>query len=302
MATAAPPKKKRPQGGKKIEMKLVEKKSNRNVTFSKRRSSLFEKASELCTLSGAHVAIMIFSPAGKIYSFGSPSVEAVVQRYEAPLPTGGSSQPHSNSSGLDSWRVAVNRVEGTRKLKTELSQTLESIECEKVKSQILDAAWERDRALWWNNPAEEMDLTRCKVLEQKLMELKMRVDAEVKNRPPEDYEKVLDGHDYLSAAIPLSLAHLMPNHASVCPSNDFMSWWINNIGATPSNYIILGPNNAANVSPINFPTGMYNFGGSSASNFGPMSSSRSTAGVMNPGFGPNSSYCVGPSSRINFTG
>ncbi|KAF4379402.1 hypothetical protein G4B88_022492 [Cannabis sativa] len=41
------------QGRQKIEIKKLEKKSNKQVTFSKRRSGLFKKAAELSVLCGS---------------------------------------------------------------------------------------------------------------------------------------------------------------------------------------------------------------------------------------------------------
>ncbi|TYG65319.1 hypothetical protein ES288_D06G177300v1 [Gossypium darwinii] len=68
-------------GRRKIEMKMVKDSGSRQVTFSKRRSGLFKKANELATLCAAQVAIVVFSPGGKPYSFGHPSVEAVAERF-----------------------------------------------------------------------------------------------------------------------------------------------------------------------------------------------------------------------------
>lgn len=69
------------QGRKKIEIKKIEKQSSRQVTFSKRRVGLFKKASELCILSGASVAIVIQSSGKRVFSFGHPDVDAVIDRY-----------------------------------------------------------------------------------------------------------------------------------------------------------------------------------------------------------------------------
>nr|AIZ95375.1 MADS29 [Erycina pusilla] len=75
-------KKKRCKGRKKIEIKLIEKEESRQVCFSKRRKGLFKKASELCTLCGAEVAIVLFSLKGKPYYFGDPSAEHVFRRFQ----------------------------------------------------------------------------------------------------------------------------------------------------------------------------------------------------------------------------
>ncbi|XVF27356.1 hypothetical protein REPUB_Repub14bG0100500 [Reevesia pubescens] len=68
-------------GRRKIEMKMVKDSSSRQVTFSKRRAGLFKKANELAILCAAQVAIIVFSPGGKPFSLGHPSVEAVTQRF-----------------------------------------------------------------------------------------------------------------------------------------------------------------------------------------------------------------------------
>ncbi|AES62808.1 MADS-box transcription factor family protein, putative [Medicago truncatula] len=49
--------------------------ANLQVTFSKRRSGLFKKVSEFCTLCGVDVALVVFSPSEKVFSFGHPNVD-----------------------------------------------------------------------------------------------------------------------------------------------------------------------------------------------------------------------------------
>ena len=55
----------------KIQIKRIEKISNRQVTFSKRRSSLFRKAKALSDLCDAEIAVIIFSSTGRLYQFSS---------------------------------------------------------------------------------------------------------------------------------------------------------------------------------------------------------------------------------------
>ncbi|KAH0464636.1 hypothetical protein IEQ34_007422 [Dendrobium chrysotoxum] len=74
-------KKKRGKGRRKVEIKRIEEETKRQVCFSKRRQGLFKKASELSTLCGVEVAVIVFSPAGKPYFFGQPSVDHVFSRF-----------------------------------------------------------------------------------------------------------------------------------------------------------------------------------------------------------------------------
>jgi len=68
-------------GRRKIEIAEVKDPNTKQVTFSKRRTGLFKKANELSILCGAEVAIVVFSPGNKPYSFGHPSVDAVADKF-----------------------------------------------------------------------------------------------------------------------------------------------------------------------------------------------------------------------------
>ncbi|RCV05359.1 hypothetical protein SETIT_1G077600v2 [Setaria italica] len=77
-------KRKKTLGRQKIEIKRIKCASATHVCFSKRRNGLYKKATELCVLTGASLAIVVFSPADKPYSLGYPSVHAVLEGYLDP--------------------------------------------------------------------------------------------------------------------------------------------------------------------------------------------------------------------------
>lgn len=81
-AAAAAEAKKRKRGRQKIPIEKIANKNSLQVTFSKRRAGLFKKASELSALCGAQVAVIVESPGGKLFSFGNPSVDSVIYRFE----------------------------------------------------------------------------------------------------------------------------------------------------------------------------------------------------------------------------
>ncbi|KAK6932226.1 Transcription factor, MADS-box [Dillenia turbinata] len=68
-------------GKRKIEIKKITEKSKLMVTFSKRRQGLMSKAAELSRLSGAQIALIVISPGNKIFTYGYPSVDCVVNRF-----------------------------------------------------------------------------------------------------------------------------------------------------------------------------------------------------------------------------
>ncbi|CAN6851250.1 unnamed protein product [Brassica oleracea] len=58
-------------GRRKVEIKLIENKSSRQVTFSKRRTGLIEKARQLSVLCESSVAVLVVSASGKLYNSSS---------------------------------------------------------------------------------------------------------------------------------------------------------------------------------------------------------------------------------------
>ncbi|TVU08814.1 hypothetical protein EJB05_42229 [Eragrostis curvula] len=70
-------------GRGRVELKRIENKINRQVTFAKRRNGLLKKAYELSVLCDAEVALIIFSNRGKLYEFCSgQSMTKSLERYQ----------------------------------------------------------------------------------------------------------------------------------------------------------------------------------------------------------------------------
>nr|URQ29612.1 sepellata [Sinningia speciosa] len=70
-------------GRGRVELKRIENKINRQVTFAKRRNGLLKKAYELSVLCDAEVALIIFSNRGKLYEFCSSSnMLKTIERYQ----------------------------------------------------------------------------------------------------------------------------------------------------------------------------------------------------------------------------
>ncbi|XP_017244086.1 truncated transcription factor CAULIFLOWER A isoform X2 [Daucus carota subsp. sativus] len=70
-------------GRGKVQLKRIENKINRQVTFSKRRSGLLKKAHEISVLCDAEVALIVFSTKGKLSEFSTDScMERILERYD----------------------------------------------------------------------------------------------------------------------------------------------------------------------------------------------------------------------------
>ncbi|KAK9015877.1 hypothetical protein V6N11_006967 [Hibiscus sabdariffa] len=69
-------------GRGRVELKKIENKINRQVTFSKRRNGLLKKAYELSVLCDAEIALVIFSNRGKLFEFSSSGMSKTLERYQ----------------------------------------------------------------------------------------------------------------------------------------------------------------------------------------------------------------------------
>uniref|UniRef100_A0A2P2M550 Truncated transcription factor CAULIFLOWER A-like n=2 Tax=Rhizophora mucronata TaxID=61149 RepID=A0A2P2M550_RHIMU len=71
-------------GRGRVQLKRIENKISRQVTFSKRRTGLLKKAREISVLCDAEVALIVFSSKGKLFEYSTNSrMENTIERYES---------------------------------------------------------------------------------------------------------------------------------------------------------------------------------------------------------------------------
>ncbi|XP_042020748.1 MADS-box protein 04g005320-like isoform X2 [Salvia splendens] len=104
-------------GRGKVELKRIENKINRQVTFAKRRNGLLKKAYELSVLCDAEVALIIFSSKGKLYEFCSTSsMSKAVERY------------HQSSYGQNETNQSPNMDQNTYEEYLKLKERAEALQ------------------------------------------------------------------------------------------------------------------------------------------------------------------------------
>nr|ASZ80023.1 MADS64 [Dendrocalamus latiflorus] len=71
-------------GRGRVELRRIEERARRQVSFAKRRKGLLKKAAELAVLCDAHVALLVFSPFdGNLHHFAAPStIENIMERHQ----------------------------------------------------------------------------------------------------------------------------------------------------------------------------------------------------------------------------
>lgn len=110
-------------GRAKIEIKKIENPSARQVCFSKRRGGLIKKASELSILCGSEVGVVVFSQAGKAFSFGHPSIDYVIDKT---LSGESSDSGDSGSAVTDAASQKVQQVQALQQQQKQVAQLLAS--------------------------------------------------------------------------------------------------------------------------------------------------------------------------------
>ncbi|XP_020537267.2 agamous-like MADS-box protein AGL8 homolog [Jatropha curcas] len=69
-------------GRSKIILKKIENPTYRHITFAKRKSGIIKKAYELSTLCDIEIALIVFSPAGKLFLYeGKKRLEEIIDHY-----------------------------------------------------------------------------------------------------------------------------------------------------------------------------------------------------------------------------
>ncbi|XP_009601691.1 agamous-like MADS-box protein AGL62 [Nicotiana tomentosiformis] len=163
---------KRSKGRQKVDMVKMQNQSNLQVTFSKRRAGLFKKASELCTLCGAEVALVVFSPGKKVYSFGHPCVDSVVDRFLTR-----NYPPNNGHNQL----IVAHRNANVRDLNMELTNIEGILQMEKNRGEALHAR-KRDNGHWWEAPIEELNLFQLQQLKEAMESIKKNVERKAHNQ------------------------------------------------------------------------------------------------------------------------
>ncbi|XP_048549783.1 MADS-box transcription factor 16 isoform X2 [Triticum urartu] len=130
-------------GRGKIEIKRIENATNRQVTYSKRRSGIMKKARELTVLCDAQVAIIMFSSTGKYHEFCSTGtdIKGIFDRYQQAIGTSLWIEQYENMQRTLNHLKDINRNLRTE-IRQRMGEDLDALEFEELRDleQNVDAA------------------------------------------------------------------------------------------------------------------------------------------------------------------
>ncbi|KAK1587445.1 hypothetical protein Q3G72_012946 [Acer saccharum] len=162
---------KKTKGKQAIEIKKIENENDRMVTFSKRKSGIFKKASEIAILTGAEVGVVIFSESGKPHSFGNPSIEAVSNRFQGVNPPTYDITNHFIEAQRQDIIVGLNRKQNS---------LLHQITAEKDREKrIKEVTKEKKTQGWWEAPIDDKNMKQLRQMEATLEEIRKTLQSKL---------------------------------------------------------------------------------------------------------------------------
>ncbi|XP_021909162.1 agamous-like MADS-box protein AGL62 [Carica papaya] len=203
------------KGRQMIEMVKIKKATNLQVTFAKRPASIFKKASEISTLCGAEFAVIIFSPAKKVFFFVNPSMEKLINRFSGLI----EQPPSANRCMMDAHRNAY--LQG---LNSQLNKLNAQLDAKKKRSVELKKVMKENASkAWWMGSIDDMNLSQLQQFQAALEELYENVikvakekDAEEDNINPNSDDQLFLGSSSNRTGLPFES---IPLNAIVGPRN-----------------------------------------------------------------------------------
>ncbi|KAG8373335.1 hypothetical protein BUALT_Bualt11G0013500 [Buddleja alternifolia] len=233
-------------GRSKLPIKKIENTTNRQVTFSKRRYGLIKKAYEIAVLCDIDLALIMFSPSGRLSHFsGRKRVEDVIYRY-------------INLSDRDRGGIVQNReqiINTLMKIKTEKDLAIQSpatpgSDFEEIQKEILDLQHQLERdeeqlRVFEPNSEKFASVEEFQSCEVRLMEALRRVTQRKKillnkvgqqSSYQDTIQQINTVVQYITEAQVLGATHSLENeenHGIVLTNGDHM-----NIGSDASSFNI----------------------------------------------------------------
>ncbi|XP_047339745.1 agamous-like MADS-box protein AGL62 [Impatiens glandulifera] len=154
----------------------MEKESNLQVTFSKRKTGVFKKCSELTTLCGVQMLTMVFSPGKKVFTFGHPSVDEIINRIIG-------TNDASSSTGLSretQQLVESHQLSNVNDLNNQIMNVQEQLEAAKQRGKVIAQTLQVGREQrWWERSMKNMTYAQLEMVKGSLENMKALVDQKI---------------------------------------------------------------------------------------------------------------------------
>ncbi|XP_059293846.1 truncated transcription factor CAULIFLOWER A-like [Lycium ferocissimum] len=206
-------------GRGRVQLKRIENKISRQVTFSKRRSGLLKKANEISVLCDADVALIVFSTKGKLFEYSTDSsMESILERYERYSYAERKLNPN-DSDPKENWSVErpklMSRIELLqRNIRHYMGQDLDPLSLRELQSleQQIDTSLKRIRTR--KNQLMHESISELQKKEKALQEQNNLISKKLKENEKTQNGQAQPNSGQNSATfhhVPPSQSHQVPN-------------------------------------------------------------------------------------------
>ncbi|PNT71535.1 hypothetical protein BRADI_2g30530v3 [Brachypodium distachyon] len=158
---------KKTAGKRSIRIQRIENKESRLVTFSKRKSGLWKKGSEIAVLCRVRIALLAISEAGKVFAFGSPSVDAVLGGDAGAVPA-------DDGAGWEAVEALYRETEGKVR-----EVAAESARMDAVGEKVRQAQAQAGKRFWFEVDVEALGAEELPVFAMALQRLRENVGRRI---------------------------------------------------------------------------------------------------------------------------
>ncbi|XVF11903.1 hypothetical protein REPUB_Repub08aG0068100 [Reevesia pubescens] len=168
-------------GRVKLKIKRLESYSNRQVTYSKRRTGILKKAKELSILCDIHIILLMFSPTGKptLFHGERSNIEEVIAKFAQLTPQ---ERAKRKLESLEALKKTFKKLDHNVNIQDFLGATYEMAnEVSMLQAQLTEV---HKRLSYWSNPDKIDNIEHLRQMEDSLTESIERIRIHKEN-----YEK-----------------------------------------------------------------------------------------------------------------
>ncbi|XP_047309752.1 agamous-like MADS-box protein AGL62 [Impatiens glandulifera] len=155
------------RGRQKIPIKWIEDKAKRSVAFSKRKSGVLKKVSELSTMCGIDMALILFNESGKAFSYGNPTLNVILDRFLGLDP-----QRVFNSASRKT--IEAQKISCIQEMEAKIMNGEAMLKLEEQRAKTLSLEMTNHAiGKWWEQPIKKMTLHQIQKKIASMEKLKM---------------------------------------------------------------------------------------------------------------------------------
>ncbi|OEL36514.1 hypothetical protein BAE44_0002467 [Dichanthelium oligosanthes] len=197
-----------PRRARRSGVRFIEEERGRGLTFFKRRTGLFKAASDLSTLTGARVAVVLESESGRFSSFGTPEVGPIVDAFlsgDAPTDFNTSNEQKAKITNLQNecFQVEKDKAMEDKNKKENMTRAKEIQETSRMAKYVY-------------GKVEDLDATELFEMYRELSRIKQEIDDRLPALQRENQVEA-SGRQRDPSFLQSTWWHSMPSHTMTQP-------------------------------------------------------------------------------------